>query len=153
MNCSGPARNPPESHSLVIFPGRTHYIRPEQPGRARQLTPAKVAGIAGIPVDADSDFMAIFEITSTADWVKKLVPRLERRLKISLERAWARQPESVAPLGILSVVAVIGVVSVAACKCSVAQRVKPGRTPLLYQMMEAGRFVFMLLPMAGSPKP
>jgi hypothetical protein len=84
--------------------------------------------------------MAIFEITTSVDWAKPLLPRLEARLRVTLDRARALADGIE---GILDVCAVIGVVSPASCQRSVAARVAAGVFPLLSTMMHNGRFVFL----------
>jgi hypothetical protein len=144
--CSGVPRNHRASEDFIIYPTHDAYTRPARPSRARQLTPTKIPGSPG---GTYSDFMAIFEITTEEEWSKKLCLRMETRLAVSLGRARELQPRDEAPLGICDVVAVIGVVGVASCQRSVPSQVK---TPLLREMMDAARFVFVRLPYSGSPK-
>ncbi len=106
--------------------------------------------VAGNLVDTSSDYMAIFEITSKKRWTESLVPRLEWRLMVTLDRARAIYPSVT---GILDAVAIIGVLGVVDRKESIAERVTSTDTPLLHQMMEPGRFVFVYKPYGGSPKP
>jgi hypothetical protein len=55
-------------------------------------------------------------------------------------------------LQITDVVAVVGVVGISSCEASVTERVNhhPMTFPLLKRMMDAGRFVFLLLPYDGD---
>lgn len=139
VNISGSPsfRTAPGSH---IYPAHECYLRPARPARARELTPAKLPSGAATA----SDFMAIFEITTTRRWSSGLLPRLEQRLAVSLDRARALDPD--APhLRILDVVAVIGVIGVDACQASVATLLaKRAGMPLLKEMADAARFVFVL---------
>ena len=149
--CLGAPTHPQKSNDLVIFPDLDSYMRPPVPDRARRLTPTKLAGAT---VDTSCDFIAIFEITIVAKWAKALAPRLEQRLAVTLDRARALQPvegRGAGPLGILDVVAVVGVVGISSCQHSVPGYVTTGATPLLHAVMVAGRFVFVRLPYAGSP--
>jgi hypothetical protein len=88
--------------------------------------------------------MAVFEITTSTTWSRSLLPRLEERLLLSLERA-RNLPGNSGITSVLHVVAVVGVVGVADCKQSVAKRVTAARHPLLHTMMREGRFVFIRL--------
>lgn len=97
--------------------------------------------------------MAIFEITTTRRWPNTdLLERLERRLAVSLNRARDLNRDS-SGLGILDVVAVIGtrVLGTDACLQSVSDRLAPrSKMPLLTQMADAARFVFILRPYATT---
>jgi hypothetical protein len=148
--CSGTPTQQHRSNNLIIFPNKESYMRPLTPARARRLTPTKVSGAI---VDTSSDFMAVFEITTVAKWVKTLASRLEQRLTVTLDRALALQPEGhdEGRLGILDVAAVVGVVGTTSCQNSVPNHVTKAATPLLHTMMEAGRFVFVRVPYCGSP--
>ena len=140
VNVSG---SPSFSNSPVslIYPSRESYLRPARPVRARELTPTKLPGGAA----SASDFIAIFEITTTRRWPNTgLLERLERRLAVSLDRARDLNRDS-SGLGILDVVAVIGVLGTDACLQSVSDRLAPrSKMPLLTQMADAARFVFIL---------
>jgi hypothetical protein len=125
----------PDSH---IYPAHEHYLRPARP----ELTPAKLPSGAATA----SDFMAIFEITTTRRWSPGLLSRLEQRLAVSLDRARALDPGS-PHLRILDVVAVIGVIGIDACQASVATLLATrAGIPLLKEMADAARFVFILRP-------
>ena len=140
VNVSG---SPSFSNSPVslIYPSRESYLRPARPVRARELTPTKLPGGAA----SASDFMAIFEITTTRRWPNTgLLERLERRLAVSLDRARDLNRDS-SELGILDVVAVVGVLGTDGCLRSVSDRLARRSTmPLLTQMADAARFVFIL---------
>lgn len=147
--CSGVV-SAAKTSTFIIYPDQPSYIRPPRPLRARQLTPTKI--VAGVStVETRSDFMAIFEITTTKEWAKNLAPRLEQRLAVSLDRARTLQLEGEAALTILDVVAVVGVLGILSCLRSIPSQVTKAKTPLLFQMMEAARFVFVHMPYSGSP--
>jgi hypothetical protein len=134
--------NPP-SHAMnaadmVIYPDRERYISPPGVECGRHLTPTKAPGSKALPT---CDYIAIFEITTNENWPKPLLPRLEARLRITLDRARAHSPPEVGEQGILDVCGIIGIVTPHAKKDSVATRVKAETFPLLYAMMESGRFV------------
>lgn len=74
-------------------------------------------------------------------WPNRLLPRLEARLRISLDRAKALSAPEAGSFGILDCCGVIGVVTPHAKKDSVAKRVNAAAFPLLNAMMEEGRFV------------
>lgn len=156
VNCTGAgARNATKSDDFIIFPDSEAYRRPPRPAREKQLTPTKI----GSNLSTFSDFMAIFKITTTTTWAKGLVPRLEQRLMVFLDRARAVQAglegndiaagRAQRTLGILDVVAVIGVVSPTSCQKNITANVTRTETPLLFEMMGASRFVFIRLPYAG----
>ena len=161
VNCLGAgARNATKSHDFIIYHDHEAYLRPPKPARSKPLTPS-IIGDSARPII--SDFMAIFEMTVEPKWVKRLVPRIEQRLMVTLDRARAMQAahegeEAAASgaqpaLGILDVVAVIGVVSPTSCQRSMPAHVTRASTPLLFALLEAGRFVFIRQPYAGSPRP
>ena len=151
--CIGSAPSHPDKNAdFLIYPEHASYVRPLIPEFTRELTPTKIAGAIK---ETQSDFMAIFEITTMARWAPVLVPRLEQRLAVTLDRASSEslQPAGPKQLGILDVVAVVGVVGISSCLRSIPERVTKTSTPLLHKMMEAGRFVYVHLPYAGSPTP
>ena len=132
----------PEAGCLIYL-DHERYLRPARSDRARELTTTKLpSGIA-----AASDFMAVFEITTAKRWPTSLLARLEQRLVVSLDRARALNPD--AELGILDVVAIVGVLGTGACQVSVSTRLaKRAEMPLLREMANAARFVFLLRPLA-----
>ncbi len=139
----------PPSHSsasdeFIIYPKHPSYARPPRPSEPRTLTPTKVVGGAAAP---PCDFLAIFEVTTKEKWSAELLPRLEERLFLSLDRARSNATSEIA--GILDVVAVVGVVSPFSCQRSVAQRLATNSHRLLGEMATAGRFVF--IEMEASP--
>jgi len=94
--------------------------------------------------------MAVFEITTARRWPTGLLERLERRLAVSLDRARDLNRDS-SELGILDVVAVVGVLGTDACLRSVSDRLARHSTmPLLTQMADAARFVFILRSYAAT---
>ena len=140
VNISGSPSFHTQAPGSHIYPAHEHYLRPARPARARELTPSKLPSGAATA----SDFMAIFEITTTRRWSSGLLSRLEQRLAVSLDRARALDPGS-SHLRILDVVAVIGVIGVDACQASVATLLaKRAGMPLLKEMADAARFVFVL---------
>ncbi len=87
-------------------------------------------------------FCAIFEITTKMRCPQNLLGRLKARLSVSLNSARALNPD--ATIGILDVIAVIGVLSNTAHVQSVSMRIAaPDAMPLLRQMAGAARFVFV----------
>ena len=126
----------------LIYPDHERFQRPARPERARELTPTKLPSGAA----ASSDYIAIFEITTAKRWPASLLARLEQRLAVSLDRARDLNPDA-AELGILDVVAVVGVLGTEACEASVSTRLAmSGETPLLKEMACAARFVFLFRP-------
>jgi hypothetical protein len=144
--CSGHGpQRPNKSVDFIIYPDHDAYIRPNRPERAKTLTPTKIGDAAHPP---GCDFIAIFEITTVKEWATRLVPRLEQRLAVSLDRA---RSLDATVTNILDVVAVVGVLGTHTCQRSMTSHVDSARTPLLNQMMQAARFVFLRQPFAGSP--
>jgi hypothetical protein len=148
---------------FVIYPTWPAYMRPEEPPSPANLTPTKMAG--GEPPAAD--YMAIFEVTIQEKWANadrdgcSLLTRLEERLFITLARANALRGDSTAELGILNVVAVVGVVGVFNCQHKITavraassgnESILPAKNALLWKLMDAGRFVFVHRPYGDSPR-
>lgn len=148
VNISGSPsfRRAPECH---IYPNHERYLPPMRPARARELTPTKLPNGAA----SASDFMAVFEMTTAKRWPSGLLKRLEQRLAVSLDRARSLNPGP-DDLGILDVVAVVGVIGTDACVQSVstvlAMRAAV-ETPLLKALADAARFVFVLRPFVVTP--
>lgn len=92
-------------------------------------------------------FVAIFEITTSRGWSKKLLSRLEERLTVSLDRARHLSKDIT---GILDVCAVIGVVAPEHCQQSIANKLNTMTIPLLHSMMSEGRFVWLLQAVSAS---
>jgi hypothetical protein len=146
--------NPPGKAAAPDFVVYTQqqYTPPAQASSDRKLTPTKVAATGAPP---SSDYVAIFEITTTADWSatrKKMLMRLESRLRVSLDRARHETPSINA---IKDVCAVIGVVSPRSCADSVCAQMSTSasKVPLLTELMLLGRFVWLQRPFASSPSP
>ena len=162
---SAPPSAAAEDASFAIYYTHAAYIRPLRPQQPRHLTPSKAPGELH-PIACD--FMAVFEITTSSNWAKLLLIRLEERLRVSLQRACAMDGASAdggggsgggssdgkgsssasdrKALGILDVVAVIGVVSPFSCRRGVAARLAAdGALVLLREMAQAGRFVCLVL--------
>ena len=143
VTVSAQPTHPGKAADFIIYFDRDRYICPPRPAVALRLTPTKAPGAEAPP---GCDYMAIFEITTVENWTRgqsALLPRLEERLRVSLDRARANSVE----VGddILRVVAVIGVVSPYSCQPSVGFKVTAIAFPLLFRMMSAARFVFLLL--------
>ena len=132
------------SDEFVIYPSHGAYVRPPRPSAPRILTPTRVTG--GATAAPPCDFLAIFEATTKERWSAELLPRLEERLLVSLDRARSNATGDIA--GILDVVAVIGVVSPYSCQRSIAPRLPTYR--LLSEMAAAGRFVFVEMELSPS---
>ena len=162
---SAPPSAAAEDASFAIYYTHAAYIRPLRPQQPRHLTPSKAPGELH-PIACD--FMAVFEITTSSNWAKLLLIRLEERLRVSLQRACAMDGASAdggggsgggssdgkgsssasdrKALSILDVVAVIGVVSPFSCRRGVAARLAAdGALVLLREMAQAGRFVCLVL--------
>lgn len=143
-----------ELGAFEVFPAKTFYIRPP-PIAAKHVTPTKVGGAA----PPSAEYLALFEFTTTARWTKAhqqsgkpgLLLRLEKRLRLSLERA-RELGYITAGQDITQLVAAVGVVAPTPYTQSVADMMVSSSAPLLLkQMMEAGRFVFFGVPRVGSP--
>lgn len=135
VTVSAAPTHPGKAADFLVFPDKDQYARPPQPAIGRHLTPSKLPGGAE-PLPCD--YAAIFEITTSGYWPKALLPRLEARLRVSLDRARAL---TAGIEGILDVCAVIGVVSPLTCQRGVAARITAGVFPLLSAMMHsAGLF-------------
>ena len=132
------------------------YIRPPNIP-TRVVTPTKAGGAIE---HIAAEYLAVFEITSGPNWTRgqrPLLPRLEKRLRLSLERAKANgylAPQQT----ITDLIAVVGVVSPHECSDSVCARmdveVPEGELhPFahLKAMMDVGRFVYIKVPKSGSP--
>jgi hypothetical protein len=140
VTVSAPPTHPGKAADFLIFRDLERYAWPARPVTGMHLTPTKTPGAAALPV---CDYMAIFEIAWGDSWAKgsrSLLPRLEERLRVSLDRARAFSKEID---GILNVCAVVGVLSPFPCQDSVGARINAAAHPLLFEMMGAGRFVFL----------
>jgi hypothetical protein len=133
--------------SFEVFPKKTHYERPA-PVAAREVTPTKFRGRFSPP---SAHYLAIFEVTVAQKWTRPssnrpgLLERLERRLFISLERARNNHVTGVARISDL--VAVVGVVAPVEYSASVRHRMgTDSALPLLKELMDASRFVFIAMP-------
>jgi hypothetical protein len=150
-----PPSLPSQGPDLVIYPTWPAYVRPPKPLSPARLTPTKVAGASEPPA---ADYMAIFEVTIQDQWARadrdgsSLLTRLEERLIVTLARANAERGAATAELGILDVVAVIGVVGVFSCQRNIStvraasvrnDAIRPAASSLLWKLMDAGRFVFV----------
>ena len=137
-----------EAGSFEVFPRKPSYVRPAAV-EARRLTPTKFAGAADAPA---AHYLAIFEVTVARKWTRGgaregLLERLEQRLAISLDRAFSSN--LLPSRRILDLVAVVGVVAPAPYSVSVCERMAAdGAPPLLKELMDAGRFVFIQMAQA-----
>ena len=134
-----------QGEEFIIYPAMERYICPPRPEMGRQLTPTKTPGAAAPPA---CDYIVIFEITTSRSWTAgsgSLLRRLEQRLRITRDRA--RSTTEGIPDDILSVCALVGVVSPFSCQESVGAKMANaevnGSLPLLSKMMGGGRFVFL----------
>lgn len=150
VRCAATRGDPRNVHGVFeAFMSEDGYIRPPNVP-TRIITPTK-AGTGVEPIAAE--YLAVFEITSH----RPLLPRLEKRLLLSLERAKAKgylTPQQT----ITDLIAVVGVASPHDCSNSVCARmdveVPEGELHPYFHlraMMDAGRFVFIYVPKAGSP--
>jgi hypothetical protein len=133
-----------------VFPRRACYERPAAVA-ARHVTPTKFAAAPDPPA---AHYLVIFEATVARKWTHRssaregLLERLEARLALSLERAFSH---SLCERNVLDLVAADGVVAPAPYSESVRERMgRPDAPPLLRQMMDASRFVFIGLPKARA---
>ena len=116
------------------------------------MTPSK---FRGKPVPPSAHYLAIFEVTVARKWTHSsskdpgLLERLEQRLAISLDRARSAHVAGVERISDL--VAVVGVVAPASYTDSVRSRMcKLSAPPLLKELMDASRFVFIAMPRASA---
>ena len=140
---------------LEVFPSKPTFVRPPRIP-ARHVTPSK---FGDPPVEPDAHYQALFEITTTIKWTARrpgqeaMLVRLEKRLRVSLERArecgYLRGDES-----ITSLAAVIGVVAPSPYAVSVRDMMASSPYVLLNEMMSAGRFVYINVkrPSTSSPQ-
>eukprot|EP01138_Halocafeteria_seosinensis_P010154 gb/GECG01010369.1/.p1 GENE.gb/GECG01010369.1/~~gb/GECG01010369.1/.p1 ORF type:complete len:534 (+),score=49.11 gb/GECG01010369.1/:1-1602(+) len=127
------------AEGLIVYgsSGR-HYSRPSA---ARQSNQKRLSPT----MDDKCDYLVIFEITTSksTDSRKDLLLRLEKRLRVSLDRARHLNPAD--HMGILDVVACVGIVSPKAQDESVLHHLNNIKTKeshkLLREMKEARRFV------------
>ena len=149
----------PDGRDFIVYGGHTLFNRPPAVDK-RTLSPFRSRS-SGLRVAAE--YVGIFEVTRVYDWTRQsgsrgpLLPRLELRLGVSLERAIAVAAEvgSPKPSGILDVVGVIGVCGVNDCVAPVSGSLSSaagrGEFPLLSQLFEAGRFIFIRVPERQLP--
>ena len=145
---------PPNSKSISgefeTFPRKPFYVRPEAVV-PRVVTPTRT-GLSEAPA---AHYLAILQITTTLSWTRPsthregLLQRLEQRLAISLERAYSSR--YITEKKITNLVAVVGVVAPIAFSSSVRDLMgRDFAPPLLKEMMDAGRFVFIKFPKLQS---
>ena len=141
----GEPEAPSADEGFLIFPTHARYDRPLRPPAPRNLTPTKTAGGAL----AACDYLAIFEVTTAEQWSKKLLKRIERRLRVSLDRARSQPGVGDGIINVLDVVAVVGVVSPFNCLQSVVYKLRvaaPDEADALRElrlMAAACRFVWL----------
>ena len=147
---------PLASAAVDVYLSHGRYHRPAHPVLTApgQLTPLKIPRGGRLEL-VPADFLAIFEITTAREWHKRLLARLEARLAVTLDRARDLNRDMPVRLGILDVVAVIGVVGTESCLKRVDAIMASSRwsSSLLRTMADAARFVFVRLPYdpTGSP--
>ena len=130
------------SSSFFVYGGHL-YQRPEKLPAPRHLSPTKVAA---------AEYFAVLEYTRFPGWHegwksdtgktrKALLPRLEQRLAVCLQRAGAA---GIAASNILDIVALVGVVGEDLCQEAVEAQLSRPDCPLahLRAMFMARRFVF-----------
>ena len=146
---------------MYVYGGRASFAQPQAPSAPRTMTPTKPGHVA--------EYFAVLEYTRLPSWTytttvtkddgtvvtkrKSLLPRLEKRLHVCMERFKAAGNTCAT---VLEAVALVGVVGEDACVDSVDTRLAatPPEFPLLSDMFKAGRFVFFfcapMIPM-GHP--
>lgn len=149
----------PDGRDFIVYGGHALFNRPPAVDK-RTLSPFRSRS-SGLRVAAE--YVGIFEVTRVYDWTRQsgsrspLLPRLELRLGVSLERAIAVAAEvgSPKPSSILDVVGVIGVCGVNDCVAAVSGSLSSvagrGEFPLLSQLFDAGRFIFIRVPERQLP--
>ena len=140
---ASPPTRPGKSADFIVYPSKSEYVRPLKPLTERRLTPTK----ATTPHPQECHYVVVFEITTTIKWSKKLLARLEERLRVSLDRARDLTSEI---QEIVDVCAVVGVVAPTHCQESIGMVLKETNFPLLHRMMTEGRFVWLLLQVSPS---
>jgi hypothetical protein len=140
-----------ETKQFEIFPSKPYYCRPPRIA-AREVTPTKFNGTA--------NYFALFETTTAEKWSeryresrdnvsKTMLTRLEERLRLTLERARAKGFVE-GTQGILDLVAVVGVVAPKTCTESVSHQMSKENAPVLLKtVMDAGRFVVLVMSVSG----
>ena len=138
--------------SFFFVYGGNQYQRPEKLPAPRHLSPTKVAA---------AEYFAVLEYTripgrhegwrsDTGKTRKALLPRLEQRLAICLQRAGAA---GIVASSILDIVAVVGVVGENVCQEAVEAQLSKADCPFanLQAMFTARRFVFFFQCVAAIP--
>lgn len=145
----GDPRNVPGE--FEAFMSEDGYLRPPNIP-TRIVTPTKAGGAAE-PTAAE--YLAVFEITTSRRWARgerSLLPRLEKRLRLSVERARAHGVLT-GQQTVTDLIAVVGVASPYGCSHSVCTQMDVEPTPYanLKAMMDAGRFVFVRVENPSTP--
>ena len=140
---ASPPTRPGKSADFIVYPSKSEYVRPLKPLTERRLTPTK----ATTPHSQECHYVVVFEITTTIKWSRKLLARLEERLRVSLDCARDLTSEI---QEIVDVCAVVGVVAPTHCQESIGMVLKETNFPLLHRMMTEGRFVWLLLQVSPS---
>lgn len=150
----------PDGRDFIVYGGHRIFNRPPAVEK-RPLSPFRKRLSRRNRVMAE--YIGIFEVTRVYDWTQRsatrgpLLPRLELRLSVSLERALAVAAEvgSPAPSGILDVVGVVGVCGINDCFAAVSGTLGTaagqGEFPLLSKLFAAGRFIFIRVPELQLP--
>jgi uncharacterized coiled-coil protein SlyX len=142
---ASPPTRPGKSADFIVYPSKSEYVRPLKPLMERRLTPTKAT--SATPHSQECHYVVVFEITTTIKWSKKLLARLEERLRVSLDCARDLTKEI---QEIVDVCAVVGVVAPTHCQESIGMVLKETNFPLLHRMMTEGRFVWLLLQVSPS---
>lgn len=145
-----------KADDFVIFPSKPAYSQPPE-RLARQLTPTRFGGMAAPPL---AHYLSIFEITTKSDWTNPtrtrpgMLERLEKRLLITYDRARSTYPDA-SISSITDIVAVVGVVAPTPYTASVRSAMEREPCPFakLKEMMDAGRFVFICVPLTAISSP
>ena len=147
---------PPNSKSergvfeTFTFPKKLCYIPPAVV-KPRTVTPTRIGASPHPPA---AHYLAIVEISTSRKWTKStsregLLQRLEQRLAKSLDRAYSLN--YIEKMCITDLVAVVGIVSPEEYTASVCDLMSHSDAPpLLKEMMDAGRFVFIQVPKAAG---
>jgi hypothetical protein len=150
----------PDGRDFIVYGGHPIFNRPPAVAK-RPLSPYRKRPSQRQRVMAE--YIGIFEVTRVYDWTQRsstrgpLLPRLELRLAVSLERALAvaAAAGSQAPSDILDVVGVIGVCGINDCFAAVSGLLGTaagrGEFPLLSKLFATGRFIFIRVPELQLP--
>ena len=143
VKCDPDWTAPARSGDFLVY-GGSKYLRPAVLPTLRELSPTKFSAAA--------EYFAVLEYTRFPGWTEEwesssrkrrtsLLPRLEQRLLVCIQRAKAA---GVSTSSVLDVVALVGVVSDDTCKESVEALLSkvPCDYPAIQEMFRNKRFVF-----------